>query len=192
MSCLSLKFPRANKKTWWKSLTSKIQTKLHKLNKPKSITKHKSSSSKHNSKPKRFFLVEPKRFQYHNHYQLKRRRFVLLPLIKRRIRNSASRITTSTAPVYVDNLFKETASTISVKHVHHSSEIDEIQCSPVAVAPGTSKEGGGVDDVDVVWESMGFASPLMHGIDERAEQFIAKFRANMEVQEQLLARDDHL
>ena len=41
------------------------------------------------------------------------------------------------------------------------------------------------DAGDVAWEAMGFASPLMRGIDERAEQFIARFRADMEVQEML-------
>jgi hypothetical protein len=34
-----------------------------------------------------------------------------------------------------------------------------------------------------MWESLGFASPQMQGIDERAEQFILTFRAEMEIQE---------
>ncbi|KAJ6953089.1 hypothetical protein NC652_004929 [Populus alba x Populus x berolinensis] len=57
------------------------------------------------------------------------------------------------------------------------------------VAPaGTSMEdeinrgerGCAADDM---WESLGIASPQMQGIDERAEQFILTFRAEMEIQE---------
>uniref|UniRef100_A0A2P2QSW8 Uncharacterized protein n=1 Tax=Rhizophora mucronata TaxID=61149 RepID=A0A2P2QSW8_RHIMU len=36
-----------------------------------------------------------------------------------------------------------------------------------------------------MWESLGFASPQMRGIDERAEQFISRFRAEMEFQEKI-------
>ncbi|XP_062080403.1 uncharacterized protein LOC133785163 [Humulus lupulus] len=203
MPCLSLRLPTA-KKAWWKSLTSKIQSKLHRLNKPKSITKHRSSSSssslskrisKTTTISKRFF-VETKRL---NH-QRKRRRLVLLPL-KRSRGSSAGSSSSITAPVYVDKLFKDTPVSekvehllqYSIKHVH--AKVGHDQYSPATVAAGTSKEaarnGGGkvvVAANDDVWESMGFASPQMHGIDERAEQFIAKFRAEMEVQERL-ARD---
>ncbi|KAF2320402.1 hypothetical protein GH714_027409 [Hevea brasiliensis] len=38
---------------------------------------------------------------------------------------------------------------------------------------------------DDMWESLGFASPQMRGIDERAEQFITSFRSEMEVQEMI-------
>lgn len=41
---------------------------------------------------------------------------------------------------------------------------------------------------DDMWESVGLASPLMRGVNERAEEFIARFRAEMEVQE-MLARN---
>ena len=58
-----------------------------------------------------------------------------------------------------------------------------------AVAPaGTSMEGEvnigkrGCAADDMRW-SLGFASPRMQGIDERAEQFILTFPAEMEIQE---------
>lgn len=61
-----------------------------------------------------------------------------------------------------------------------------------AAAAATIATGSGGEracaTADDMWESLGFASPLMHGIDERAEEFIARFRKEMEVQEKL-ARD---
>ena len=54
-----------------------------------------------------------------------------------------------------------------------------------AAAPGTSEQVAAADDM---WESLGFASPQMDGIDQRAEEFIARFRAEMEVQETMARR----
>ena len=85
----------------------------------------------------------------------------------------------SHAPVYVDKLFKET-----------NVLAQQLQNTMPPKSPGSSKEAGNGAEracaaADDMWEAMGFASPQMHGIDERAEQFIAKFRAEMEVQEML-------
>lgn len=40
-----------------------------------------------------------------------------------------------------------------------------------------------VVNADEVWESMMINSPQMNGIDERADEFIARFRAEMRQQE---------
>jgi len=45
--------------------------------------------------------------------------------------------------------------------------------------------GTGADDM---WESLGLASPLMQGIDERAEEFITRIRAEMQLQEMIAHR----
>ncbi|PON81733.1 hypothetical protein TorRG33x02_224490 [Trema orientale] len=184
MSCLSLRLPTA-KRAWWKSLTSKIQSKLHKLHKPKAITKHRNHRVPYKSKiTKRSFLVETR----------KRRRFVhTLKPSSPAFRVLKCTTSSSTAPVYVDKLFKEPIST-KVEPLHTlpppKTLVKVDQRASAAAEPGTSKEAGnGVTAAaDDMWESMGFASPQMHGIDERAEEFIAKFRAEMEVQERL-ARD---
>lgn len=66
------------------------------------------------------------------------------------------------------------------------------KCKQAAAAAATATGSGGeraCATADDMWESLGFASPLMHGIDERAEEFIARFRKEMEVQEKL-ARDN--
>lgn len=52
-----------------------------------------------------------------------------------------------------------------------------------------NRESEGVTGTaDEMWESLGFASPQMHGIDKRAEEFIARFRAEMKDQEKLARR----
>ncbi|PON62627.1 hypothetical protein PanWU01x14_137420 [Parasponia andersonii] len=182
MSFLSLRLPTA-KRAWWKSLTSKIQSKLHKLHKPKAITKRRNHRVPYKSKiTKRSFLVETRKRLVHT-----------LKPSSPAFRVLKCTTSSSTAPVYVDKLFKEPISTKVDEPLHtipppkKLGKVDQ-QASPAE--PGTSKEAGNgvAAAADDMWESMGFASPQMHGIDERAEEFIAKFRAEMEVQERL-ARD---
>lgn len=43
-------------------------------------------------------------------------------------------------------------------------------------------------DADDVWESMELASPQMNEINQRADEFIARFRAQMNHQEMLARR----
>ncbi|KAL4571979.1 hypothetical protein LXL04_018747 [Taraxacum kok-saghyz] len=78
-----------------------------------------------------------------------------------------------TKPVYVDQLFLE-----------NKAEVVEI--IPVVEGPveGTSgKGGGGGGCADEMWESLVMGSPQMDGINERAEEFISRFRADLLVQE---------
>ncbi|XWS46972.1 hypothetical protein CRYUN_Cryun14cG0113800 [Craigia yunnanensis] len=102
------------------------------------------------------------------------------------------------APVYIDKLFKEAPVTELVGRIHQQPSeksdvrreknvkfIDEVAAA-VAAEAGTSKEGE--KQGDDMWESIGLASPMLHGIDARAEQFIASFRAELERQE-IMARN---
>ncbi|EXC31956.1 hypothetical protein L484_009806 [Morus notabilis] len=179
MSCLNLRLPTA-RKAWWRSLTSKIQSKLHKLNKPKSIVKPRNRPKTVPSRNSYKFLGA--------RFKRKRSRLVQPRSPKRHLvligsSRQCHALEKSIAPVYVDKLFKESV----------SGRVDKLLQTLPPKSPGTSKEatGNGAERAcaaDDMWEAMGFASPQMHGIDERAEQFIAKFRAEMEVQE-MLARD---
>ena len=86
--------------------------------------------------------------------------------------------------MYIDKLFREPAAddlvaelpprakTVKFVGDKHVLTVAERACNTVAAA-------------DDMWESLAFASPQMRGIDERAEQFIASFRAEMEVQEMI-------
>nr|KYP70737.1 hypothetical protein KK1_009966 [Cajanus cajan] len=88
------------------------------------------------------------------------------------------------APVYIDKLFRE-ASCDLVGNLKPQREI--AQKPPTAKLCGETK-GGGSCSSDDMWESLALASPQMHGIDERAEEFITRFRQEMAAQE-MLARN---
>nr|KAJ0194211.1 hypothetical protein LSAT_V11C800425710 [Lactuca sativa] len=77
-----------------------------------------------------------------------------------------------TKTVYVDQLFLEK------KEVG----IPVVEGITVNTVEGTSdKCGGGL--ADEMWESLVMGSPQMEGINERAEEFISRFRADLLVQE---------
>ncbi|KAK4795866.1 hypothetical protein SAY86_028192 [Trapa natans] len=118
-------------------------------------------------------------------------------------------------PVFVDKLFKETtgssgavAATVGAcKNAGVGLFSEKPLGGAVAVAAGSSHgcmevdgaaafgppDGGreplaGEEDHDRMWESMGLESPLMQNIDDRAEAFISKFRADMKRQEAMARR----
>ncbi|KAB5557563.1 hypothetical protein DKX38_008472 [Salix brachista] len=180
MSCLNLRFPPAKKA--WKSFTSKIQRKLHKLNMPRSIKKSKYRTNN---------IIINSTFDHKRDENRKRLAYQprALPFKKRSIRFGHAH--KKSAPVFIDKLFREPVSdgelvakfpptTKTMKILDHQAA--------TAVEPGTSMEdeimrgerGWTADDM---WESLGFASPQMQGIDERAERFILTFREEMEIQE---------
>ncbi|KAK6120034.1 hypothetical protein DH2020_046164 [Rehmannia glutinosa] len=99
-------------------------------------------------------------------------------------------------PVFVDQLFVEPVSVMkeSVRAPAVAME-ESTSKEKIGVAdrenrrPGSSKEAESVNiAADDMWESMMMASPQMHGINERAEDFIARFRAEMRHQEMMARR----
>ncbi|KAJ7972651.1 DUF761 domain protein [Quillaja saponaria] len=94
--------------------------------------------------------------------------------------------------VYIDKLFKEPVPKLvehlrpklakssttakSVKHLDQPVEVPEAIKRCEAEKPCTS---------DDMRESLPLASPLLRGIDKRAEEFITRFRGEMLVQEML-------
>ncbi|KAF3436152.1 hypothetical protein FNV43_RR23244 [Rhamnella rubrinervis] len=197
MSCLNLRLPPATKA--WKRFTSKIQSKLHKLHKPKAIQKPRNrlklktaATSASTSTSRRYRFLEL-RFQ---------RKRCLVAQSSKHLRLLHERRHTYPAPVYVDKLFKEhavsehdtdhkpkTKKSISNKPADPHHHDDQAAAAQAVAVTGTSKGAGRVSAADDdMWESLGLASPQMHGIDQRAEEFIKRFRAQMEVQE-MLARD---
>ncbi|KAI3782973.1 hypothetical protein L2E82_13034 [Cichorium intybus] len=75
-------------------------------------------------------------------------------------------------PVYVDQLFLE-------KKEAGIPDVERISGNTVE---GTSRKAG-VCVADEMWESLVMGSPQMDGINERAEEFISRFRADLLVQE---------
>ncbi|RAL43463.1 hypothetical protein DM860_012604 [Cuscuta australis] len=110
----------------------------------------------------------------------KRCRFRFLPAGKKR----------AAGPVYVDQLFVVPPPENSRHHhqllgTNKFAKADDDQ----SVGPGhvlirscDENEGGVGAEVDAIWEAMVVSSPEMEGIDERAEAFISRFRAQMKRQ----------
>ncbi|KAJ1440973.1 hypothetical protein SESBI_01651 [Sesbania bispinosa] len=182
MSCISLRLPPARKV--WKSFTSTL-SKLHKIRKSKAMKKPRkhlkttTTQATRASTPK--FLATTRRFR--------RKRLTII--------KSVINFHKKPAPVYIDKLFKEPLCDL-VEHVKpqkaqksrsEKSENKPYQAGEEAVA-GTSRGGGSYKlcTSDDMWESLALASPQMQGIDERAEEFITRFREEMVAQE-ILARN---
>ncbi|GMI73553.1 hypothetical protein HRI_001024600 [Hibiscus trionum] len=174
MSCLRIKLPPAKKA--WKSFTSILQTRLHKLNKSKAIKKPRNNNrlQKAASKTTRPSLFLGQRLQFKSK---KRRR--ALPFGYYISKNKAA------APVYIDKLFKDAP--VAVSEV-----MGYIQQQPLEKKNGKKLVDGGAEEGTSdegeklgAEESVGVASPMLYGIDAKAEEFIASFRAEMERQENI-------
>ncbi|KAG2719142.1 hypothetical protein I3843_03G246900 [Carya illinoinensis] len=189
MSWLSVKLPPATK--IWKSFTSKLQSKLHKLQRSKVMIKKPQNRLKKTTALPRCgvwpSLLSEKRFErkkrlVHAHHVDHLRHHRQVRVFEKR----------STAQlVYVDKLFIEPGAELvqyvkplqtscqpSAKNMKHLDQ-------PAVVLQ--QQQGGRLTEKaisgDDMWESLVLASPLLRGVDERAEEFIARFRAEMEVQE---------
>lgn len=211
MSCLSIRLPTAKKV--WKSFTSKLQTRLHKLHNSKAIIKkqpnntinhrlHTAAAASKTIRPSLFLGQRLQRnrrkhrralpFGYQRYY---------LPSSKNKLKGAAA------APVYIDKLFKEAQvaelvgySYINPQQQQQPSEkkseknivkliLDE--AASVAEAGDHKTSSNHVGDDHMGESTIGLASPsspILHGIDARAEEFIASFRAEMERQE-IIARN---
>ncbi|KAI3801070.1 hypothetical protein L1987_29171 [Smallanthus sonchifolius] len=84
-----------------------------------------------------------------------------------------------TKPVYVDQLFLD----------KKQPEVPVVERIRENMVEGTSSKGGGPGGgvADDMWESLVMGSSQMDGINERAEEFISRFRADLLVQE-IMAR----
>ncbi|KAK7255187.1 hypothetical protein RIF29_28591 [Crotalaria pallida] len=143
-------FPRARKA--WKSFTSSLG-KLHKIHRSKAMKKTKKNLNTTPTKTTTSRCRRAPKFLVTKRSNHKKR----LANIKGVIYGFKNK---KPAPVYVDKLFKES-----------SCELVDHLKPQIAHDPCNSD--------DDLWESLALASPLMHGIDERAEEFIARFRGEL-------------
>jgi len=100
------------------------------------------------------------------------------------------------APVYIDKLFREPPcdlvgylkpqTPIQRPQIEITAKIGDYQREKKEVAEGASNRScDRTSTSDDMWESVTLASPQMQGIDERAEEFITRFRKQMAAQERL-------
>ncbi|KAH7577672.1 hypothetical protein ACOSP7_001345 [Xanthoceras sorbifolium] len=160
MSYLNLRLPPVRKA--WKKFTSKLQSKLRKLNKSKAIKKPRK-------RPSSALLIDQRiqrkpsnkaiSFCNHRRYGLKKK----------------------AAAVYIDRLFKEPIPEVIAKNVEWMDERE----GGAAAGTSTEEKSTSVGEGDNMWEALGLTSPHMNEIDQRAEDFIRKFRADMRHQEMI-------
>ncbi|KAL8191931.1 hypothetical protein R6Q57_028662 [Mikania cordata] len=89
-----------------------------------------------------------------------------------------------TKPVYVDQLFLNNNNNNNKRQAEFPVVV--VERITENTAEGSSGKGGGVM-ADDMWESLVMGSSQMDGINERAEEFISRFRADLLVQE-IMAR----
>ncbi|CAK9140624.1 unnamed protein product, partial [Ilex paraguariensis] len=171
----------------WKDFTTKLQSKLHKLNRSKAIKKprnHTNLTSKAVFRPS--LRLQPR---------LKRQRGTLQPGHALRY-NHRYRLQKRPKPVCIDHLLVEPVPVVRETTTVSKEAIEKCSTSANKTEhtnqqtreQGMIKEDddfGKDHSADDLWESMVLASPQMRGINERAEEFITRFRGEMQLQEMI-------
>lgn len=186
MSCLNLRRLLPPRKVW-KVITSKFQLTQQKSKAIKKKKTRSQNASKKLSWLKPNLSIQPKKFKHKKPPTLGFQCHSLCHLQQR------------TSPAYVHKLFIQPISIVKEQEVEHLSENME-KCSSSSLNESgfsdynqqnnylqESCKDESMHEADDMWESLVLASPQMNGINERAEEFIARFRAEMEEQE-ILAR----
>jgi hypothetical protein len=189
MSCISLRLPPARKV--WKSFTSKLGSKLHNIRKSKAMKKQRKHQSTKTIKPYTSITTKPPKFLATKTFGRKR-------LVT--VRSVFCSFKKKPAPVYIDKLFKEPPCDVvgylkpetvnNRPRIEIAAKIDDYPRGKKEEVEGsTSKRScektSSSSSSDDMWESVALASPQMQGIDERAEEFITRFRRQMAAQERL-------
>ena len=201
MYCLNLGKRLLPARKAWRNFTTKLQSKLHKLQKSKSIKKKTPCQRKAFKRTKYRINTAVLRPSVSSQPHLQHKKQLIQPPNTLAVQYRRSHVVQKrAAPVYVDELFNEPI----------SKEVEPLQTTAVAAGgskgatarcppstkrmkvlnqpamlPGSSQERRKCSSdqktcgADEMWESVGLASPLMYGIDERAEEFIARFRADL-------------
>ncbi|KAK0606621.1 hypothetical protein LWI29_001625 [Acer saccharum] len=162
----------------WKGFTKKLQYKLHSLDIPKTIktTTHRLLTffSRHLFLPlKKRFLTKPaSRHQYPYMYQYQNHQNQLLQ------KNFAA--------IYIDNLYQDGHPSSSV-HAKQYSHAETSRSTKEAVEEKSSTSSSSVPkksvySIEDAWEAVVARSPQLRGVDERADEFIYKFREDMKIQ----------
>lgn len=165
----------------WRSFTSKLKSKLESLNIPNAI-----KTTTHG-------LI---RFCSHH---------LLMPLKNRFVTKSASRrhfsylyhndhlLHKNFAAIYIDHLYQEPPPPPLVSKTEH---VKGSNAAETQTGSSSSTSGEVLNSIEDAWQAIVAKSPQLRGVDERAEEFIYKFREDMKIQrerslleyQQMLAR----
>ncbi|KAJ4726881.1 DUF761 domain-containing protein [Melia azedarach] len=208
MSCWRLRLPPAKKA--WKSFTSKLQRKLLRnlqynskaIKKPKTHRLHTTDIPANSATTGAAISVSPSPF-----LQQRKTRLLQPPKPNRAFRLRyrgryyrypfKKKAALAPAPVYIDRLFKEPAAAAEIVAkcpVPIAKNVKQDQDQARAPGAGGTSNNNNKEEnacssaADEMWESLALASPQMNGIDQRAEDFIQKFRDEMDRQEMMARR----
>ncbi|KAA8527771.1 hypothetical protein F0562_035360 [Nyssa sinensis] len=202
MSSFNLAKKLQHAKKAWKSFTNTLQSKLQKLNISKAV--RKTTKRIIALRPIRSVIPHKLRSRTHSERLRSRHHHRL-----RHYHNYHQHQKIGFAAIYVDQLFPEPTS-MHAKHLH---SLDEASNGKMAKAEATvgvkvidkkalpKKSKAGETSAPTMadaWKAAVSALPQLPGVDERAEEFISKFRQDMNLQreqsflefQQMLARDD--
>ncbi|KAM7480803.1 hypothetical protein LguiB_005386 [Lonicera macranthoides] len=164
----------ACEKKAWRLFTAKLQTKLIRRSN-KSIKKNRQHLNISITKPLFWSALS-----IHSHFKRKRRITKLTHHHPQRYR-----LQKRPTPVYIDQLFKEPESTLKKEYLQPAAKKVTKEDGNNGInrtSRGSTAAAAAGDDM---WESLALATPQMYGINERAEEFITRFRAQMHSQESL-------
>ncbi|KAL8113506.1 hypothetical protein AgCh_020726 [Apium graveolens] len=174
----------------WSVFTKKIKTNLHKLQMSKAIKKPKTKN-RFKAKTKPAFWPALSSFPYY------RKRGRGTGRLRKVFSDNRYRLQKRMPPpVYVDQLFvnEEESSTATsynqIQKIPLGKGKTKLMDPKVSAESITSSWQDNINErkklpnADEMWESLMLASPQMYGINERAEEFIVRFRAEMQKQEE--------
>ncbi|XP_040997153.1 uncharacterized protein LOC121243149 [Juglans microcarpa x Juglans regia] len=157
----------------WKSFNLAFQSKLHKLKTSKVITtttrRLRALRTFRFPFPfKRYPLPRPS-YTYSQHYHYSRH-------------NHSQSHKMNFAAIHIDELFEGPAASVNRNTLHARAETSKgKQMIDERSLPKRSKSIHSVEDA---WEAVIASSPQLRNVDERAEEFISKFREDMKLQKE--------
>ncbi|OVA02406.1 Protein of unknown function DUF761 [Macleaya cordata] len=185
----------------WKSFTSTLQKKLHKLKKSKAIKKttkriNKTFSSILRRKQSKSHRLRFKRRVLHQHHQhnyapvfidelfMEPPLMVQSKLPKLVVTNKMGEKSTTSAVLGQSGSTSTATTTTTTTTVSNVTKTVEIKLFDRSVVVETSREGekGAINSAKESLSAAVWPLHQLRGVDERAEQFIAKFKEEMRLQ----------
>ena len=173
---LAKKLGRA--KRAWKSFTGKVESKLHELNIPKAI---KTTTKRLlDLRYVRLFIPSKlrtltktpstySRNQYYNHHYQHHSKF---------LHKNAS-------TVHIDELFAQSAGNAHTKNLRLVAQAETSRGKEGLDEGNTAtRNSKSIYSVEDAWQAVVARSPQLRVVDERAEEFIYKFRQDMKLQKE--------
>ncbi|KAM0985476.1 hypothetical protein ACFX13_012964 [Malus domestica] len=199
MSCRTLAKKFGCAKRAWRSFTDKVQSKLHKPTIPKAI---KTTARRLCALRSKFHFLIPSKLcaltrsssgfpsnRYYNHHYIFESRIDYAQGRSSYQYHNKLHHTKNTAAIHIDELFEEPAACVDAKKDPHFGEQAETSKGKKAVDVDddlkvVTRDKKSMYSVEDAWQAVVAKSPQLRVVDERAEEFIHKFRQDMKLQKE--------